>query len=161
MATQPMTKFVADNALYLKAPDSDKLEAVLAWMAERGLIMETCKEGEAIFTKSGKGKSAHTVCIVFTSPTDPAAEATLNQLYPAPKVLTGIKVTDHDVTDEATDMPIAPIQSDELADHMDAVAADATTHAMAAIAATAADAQLPEPAPLGTGTAVSADDVPF
>ena len=119
MATTPMTKFVADNCIYLKAPSDDQLNAVIEWMATRGLIMETCQEGTAIFTKSGKGKPAPMVCIVYTAPGDPAAEATLNQLYPAPKDLKGIKVTNHEASEEQTE------GMDGLADNADPIQAPA------------------------------------
>jgi hypothetical protein len=103
-----MTKFVAGSTLYLKSPDDAQLELVLAWLTAHNLDMVTCLEGEAIFTPSGNGKPAHAIAIQFQSP-DPAAEAKMQAAYPAPKTLAGIKVTDHDVTDPATDMPIAPI----------------------------------------------------
>ena len=110
MATQPMTKFVSANALYLKAPTDDQIDTILAWMGDRKLEIESIREGEAIFTQSGKGKPSPAVEIIFTSPTDPTAEGKLNELYPAPKDLAGIKITDVDVTDPVSDMPLAPIQ---------------------------------------------------
>lgn len=159
MPNSAMTKFVSGTSLYLREPDNAKLEAVIAWMADRQLTIEACLEGTAIFTPSGRGKSVPMVCIDFKSAIDPKAYATMAELYPAPKSLKGIVISQVEVTDEATDMPIAPAQSDELAEHFGRVAADATAHAEAAIASTYADVQdgLSDK-PLGTGTAHAAED---
>lgn len=111
MATKPMTKFVVNATLpmlYLKFPSNEQLDAVLVWMTDKGLDMQTCLEGEAIFTKSGRGKPAPAIAIAFTS-ADPAAAKTMAELYPCPKDLSGIRLTDHEVTDPVSDMPIAPI----------------------------------------------------
>jgi hypothetical protein len=164
-----MTKFVVNDpastepaCLYLKNPSDEQLDAVMAWLHSKEIDIVTCLEGQAVFTKTGKGKPAPVIAIQFQSRIDfDAVAAKMAELYPAPKSLAGIQLTNHEVTDQATDMPIAPIQSDELADHANALAADAVQHAEAAIAATAADSLQPEPTPLGAGTAVSAKDVPF
>lgn len=120
MATQPMTKFVALNVatarpcLYLKSPSDEQLEAVLAWLDSKGLDMQSCQEATAVFTKTGKGKPAPAIAIEFTS-VDPAAAKQMAELYPAPKSLDGVKLTDHDVLDPVSDMPIAPMDDLESA----------------------------------------------
>lgn len=181
MATQPMTKFVVNATvamLYLKAPSDEQLEAVLTWLTDKQIDMVTCLEGQAIFTKTGKGKPSPAIAIQFQSQINhDTVAATMAELYPAPKSLTGIKLTDHEVTDPVTDMPIAPVQDDDqLAAHMDAVAADATAHADQLIAAVSSELQqVFEPAPLGdddetrcytvaelqTAKNSTSDDVPF
>jgi hypothetical protein len=94
MTTQKMTKFVANGALYLKSPTDDQVDTVLAWMLERKLEVVTIREGEAIFTPSGKGKPAPAVEIQFTTPADPSATEKLKALYPSPRYLAGVKMVD-------------------------------------------------------------------
>ena len=94
MATQKMTKFVAGSSLYLKSPTDDQTDTVLAWMLERKLEVVSIKEGEAVFTPSGKGKPAPAVEIQFTAPSDPLALDKLTALYPGPKSLAGVKMVD-------------------------------------------------------------------
>ncbi len=94
MATQKMTKFVANSALYLRQPTDDQVDTVLAWMLERKLEVVTIREGEAIFTPSGKGKPSPAVEIQFTAPSDPSALNKLKALYPCPRYLAGVKMVD-------------------------------------------------------------------
>jgi len=94
MATQKMTKFVAGSSLYLRQPTDDQTDTVLAWMLERKLEVVTIREGEAVFTKSGKGKPASAVEIQFTAPADPNAMEKLTRLYPGPASLAGVKMLD-------------------------------------------------------------------
>jgi len=103
MADQKMTKFVANSALYLKSPTDDQTDAVLAWMLERKLEIVTIREGEAIFTKSGKGKPAPAVEIQFTAPSDPSALDKLKALYPSPRYLAGVKMVDEAVSEEQSE----------------------------------------------------------
>ena len=94
MAKAQMTKFVANGALYLKSPTDDQTDTVLAWMVERKLEITSIKEGEAIFTKSGKGKPVPAIAIEFTTPADPSALDKLTSLYPGPASLAGVKMVD-------------------------------------------------------------------
>jgi hypothetical protein len=94
MAKAQMTKFVAGSSLYLRQPTDDQTDTVLAWMLERKLEVESIREGEAIFTKSGKGKPAPAVEIQFTAPADPHAMDKLTSLYPGPASLAGVKMMD-------------------------------------------------------------------
>jgi hypothetical protein len=94
MAKQQMTKFVANGALYLRQPTDDQTDTVLAWMLERKLEVVAIREGEAIFTSSGKGKPAPAIAIEFTTPADPSALDKLTSLYPGPASLVGVKMMD-------------------------------------------------------------------
>lgn len=94
MAKQQMTKFVANGALYLKSPTDDQTDSVLVWMTDRKLEIVTIREGEAVFTPSGKGKPAPAVEIQFTAPADPHAMDKLTSLYPGPASLAGVKMMD-------------------------------------------------------------------
>lgn len=94
MAKAQMTKFVANGALYLRQPTDDQVDTVLVWMTDRKLEITSIKEGEAIFTPSGKGKPAPAVEIQFTAPTDPSALDKLTSLYPGPISLAGVKMID-------------------------------------------------------------------
>lgn len=96
MAKAQMTKFVANGALYLRQPTDDQVDTVLVWMTDRKLEITSIKEGEAVFNKSGKGKPSPAVEIIFTAPHDPTAETKLNQLYPAPQSLAGVKMVDQE-----------------------------------------------------------------
>jgi hypothetical protein len=103
-----MTKFVAGYTLYLKNPSDEQLDAVIGWMADKNLDMQTCREATAVFTKTGTGKASPAIAIEFSSE-DSTAQAQMAQAYPAPKSLANILITDHDATDPVSDMPIAPI----------------------------------------------------
>lgn len=94
MTKAQMTKFVANGALYLKSPTDDQTDTVLAWMVERKLEITSIKEGEAIFTPSGKGKPSPAISIEFTAPSDPSALNKLKALYPCPRYLAGVKMVD-------------------------------------------------------------------
>ena len=100
MATQKMTKFVADSALYLRQPTDDQVDTVLAWMLERQLEIVTIREGEAVFTSSGKGKPVPAIAIEFTTPADPSALDKLTSLYPGPASLAGVKMVDPETVSE-------------------------------------------------------------
>jgi hypothetical protein len=100
MTTQKMTKFVAGSSLYLRQPTDDQTDTVLAWMLERKLEVVTIREGEAIFTPSGKGKPAPAIAIEFTTPADPSALDKLTSLYPGPASLAGVKMVDPEVVSE-------------------------------------------------------------
>lgn len=94
MAKAQMTKFVAGSSLYLRQPTDDQVDTVLVWMTDRKLEIVTIREGEAIFTPSGKGKPAPAVEIEFTAPADPSALDKLISLYPGPVSLAGVKMVD-------------------------------------------------------------------
>jgi hypothetical protein len=94
MAKAQMTKFVAGSSLYLKSPTDDQVDTVLVWMTDRKLEITSIKEGEAVFTKSGKGKPAPAIAIEFTAPADPSALDKLTALYPGPQSLAGVKMMD-------------------------------------------------------------------
>lgn len=94
MAKAQMTKFVANGSLYLRQPTDDQVDTVLVWMVERKLEITSIKEGEAVFTKSGKGKPAPAVEIQFTALSDPTALDKLTTLYPGPASLAGVKMVD-------------------------------------------------------------------
>lgn len=100
MAKAQMTKFVANGSLYLRQPTDDQTDTVLAWMLERKLEVVTIREGEAIFTPSGKGKPASAVEIQFTAPSDPSALDKLKALYPGPASLAGVKMVDPETVSE-------------------------------------------------------------
>jgi len=162
MATQPMTKFVALNVatahpcLYLKSPSEEQLDAVLVWMNAKGLDMVTCLEGEAIFTKTGKGKPAPAIAIEFTS-ADSSAAKQMAELYPAPKFLDGVKLTNHEVSEEQTE-DMDGLADDDAYDRASQLEADHDKRTLklasdlVAIGATG---------PLLINSPVNPDDVPF
>lgn len=112
MPTQPMTKFMSEDWLVLKAPSTEQLETVLAWLAERSLNVIDSMDTDAVFTKSGKGKSAAALALrLGTEQHNQDAIAKMQTAYPAPKSLAGICLT-------------PPSTSEEQAEGMDGLADD-------------------------------------
>lgn len=80
-----MDQFFHNDCLYLKAPTSDRLDRVSAWLKAKDIPCERVEDCTAVFTKTGRGKKSPAVR--FTLLVSPALAEILTGHYPPPKNL--------------------------------------------------------------------------